>query len=243
MTTLIRLEITRVLRNRKFLFFSLLYPSVIYLLISSSYGGKEITPGMPAAKYFMISMATFGAVGAVLSGAQRIATERKNGWVRQLRLSALPGHGYVIAKVASAATVSLPAILLVLLIGGLGKGVRLAAWQWPALLLVLWVGSFVFAALGVALGYAAGPEVVQPVVMITYMGLSFLGGSWFSLADAPVWLQDISKASPTWLYNQLGRIAQTGDLPGAGALTGLAAYFVVFAALAGWLYQRDTRQA
>jgi ABC-2 type transport system permease protein len=243
MTTLIRLEIVRVLRNRRYVFFSLLYPTVLYLLMAGSYGGRDLYPGMPAAKYFMVSMATFGAVGAVLNGAMRIATERKEGWVRQLRLTALPGHGYVLAKVAAATTVSLPSILLVMVIGGLGEGVRMAAWQWPALLAALWVGSFVFAALGVALGYAAGPDVVQPVVMISYIGLSFLGGTWFSLDSSPSWLRELGHATPTGLYNQLGRIGQTGTAPGTATVAGLAAYFLVFAALAAWLYRRDTKQA
>ena len=57
----------------------------------------------------MVAMASFGALTAVLMGnSERIAKERERGWVRQLRLTALPGRGYVIAKIAAAATVSLP---------------------------------------------------------------------------------------------------------------------------------------
>ncbi|MFJ6212820.1 hypothetical protein ACIQGZ_05735 [Streptomyces sp. NPDC092296] len=48
---------------------------------------------------------------------------------------------------------------------------------------------------------------------------------------------------PTWLYNQIGSIAQDGTAPGVGPMVGLAAYFVVFGALAAWLYRRDTKQA
>ncbi|WP_377269559.1 ABC transporter permease [Peterkaempfera sp. SMS 1(5)a] len=243
MTTLIRLELLRVLRNRRYVFFSLLYPAVLYLLMAGSAGGKDLAPGMPAATYFMVSMATFGSVGAALNGAMRIALERKEGWVRQLRLTALPGHGYVLAKLAAATSLSLPSILLVMLLGGLGEHVRMDAWQWPALVAALWIGSFVFAALGIALGYAAGPDVVQPVVMITYIGLSLLGGTWFSLDHSPTWIRDLGEVTPTGLYNQLGRIGQTGTAPGTGTLLGLAVYFLLFAGLAAWLYQRDTKQA
>ena len=57
--------------------------------------------------YYLVAMASFGALTAVLMGnSERIAKEREKGWVRQLRLTALPGHGYVIAKIASAATVT-----------------------------------------------------------------------------------------------------------------------------------------
>ncbi|MFF9568069.1 hypothetical protein [Streptomyces sp. NPDC014685] len=39
---LIRLEVTRTLRNKKFMFFSVIHPSVIYLLIS---GTRNTTGG------------------------------------------------------------------------------------------------------------------------------------------------------------------------------------------------------
>lgn len=36
MNSLIKLEFSRALRNRKFLFFSVLYPSILFLLIAGS---------------------------------------------------------------------------------------------------------------------------------------------------------------------------------------------------------------
>ena len=137
MRTLARLEILRVLRNRRFMFFSVLYPVLLFMIL---------TAGQKAAMvpYYMVAMCAFGAMTAVLMGnSERIARERDKGWVRQLRLTALPGRGYVLAKIAAAATVSLPSIVLVLLAGGAVKGVRMAAWQWAGVLLTSWAGSFV----------------------------------------------------------------------------------------------------
>ena len=137
MKTLIKLEILRALRNRKFMFFSVHLPG--RPLPGHRLGGDERhqharPPDRPGA-YYMVAMAAFGAMTAVLMGnSERIAKEREKGWVRQLRLTALPGRGYVIAKIAAAATVSLPSILVVLLVGGRRQGRtagRLAV-GWPS---------------------------------------------------------------------------------------------------------------
>ncbi|MFE9423027.1 ABC transporter permease [Kitasatospora sp. NPDC006697] len=240
MKTLIKLEILRTLRNRRYLFFSVLYPAILYFVFISAYGSHAVANGLSAKSYFMISMATFGSVGAVLTGsAQRISLERKSGWIRQLRLTALPGRAYATAKIASCAVTTLPAILAVFLLGAV-EGVRLDAGQWLGLVAVLWAGSFVFAALGVALGYAAEPNAVQPIVMIVYMMMAALGGTWFPATGT---LKDIAKFDPVYMYNQLGDFVHPGQSFDTASAAGLAAFLVVFVAAAGFLYRRDTQQA
>ncbi|MET7574870.1 ABC transporter permease [Streptomyces sp. NPDC005492] len=243
MNSLIRLELTRALRNRKFLFFSVIYPSVIFLLVSNQTGNVEGT-GLSVAKYVMVSMASFGALTAVLMGnSERIAKERENGWVRQLRLTPLPGRGYVLAKTASAAVVSLPSIVVVFAVAALVKDVRLDAWQWLALTGAIWAGSLVFAALGVAIGYLASGDAVRPITMIIYFGLSILGGLWFPSTTFPTWLQDIAKWLPTHAYAALGQAIEQSQSPHAKDVTLLVVYFALFAGGAAWLYRKDTLKA
>ncbi|GAA2924787.1 hypothetical protein GCM10020221_20980 [Streptomyces thioluteus] len=83
MKTLIQLEIARTLRNKKFMFFSVLYPAALYLLIAA--GSKDTEKigdtGLTFPVIYMVSMATFGAITSVLIGnAERIAKEREKGW-------------------------------------------------------------------------------------------------------------------------------------------------------------------
>ncbi|MEV0737383.1 ABC transporter permease [Streptomyces sp. NPDC050549] len=243
MNSLIKLELTRALRNRKFLFFSVIYPSVIFLLVSNQTGNVDGT-GLSIAKYVMVSMASFGALTAVLMGnSERIAKERENGWVRQLRLTTLPGRGYVLAKTASAAVVSLPSIVVVFVVAALVKDVRLEAWQWLALTGAIWAGSLVFAALGVAIGYLASGDAVRPITMIVYFGLSILGGLWFPSTTFPAWLQDIAKWLPTHAYAALGQAIEQSRSPHAKDITLLVVYFALFAGGAAWLYRKDTLKA
>ncbi|MFG2604461.1 ABC transporter permease [Streptomyces sp. NPDC048514] len=246
MNALIKLELTRALRNKKFLFFSVLYPSIIYLIFSSSGGTGEKVDGtrLTVATYLMVSMASFGALTAVLMGnSERIAKERESGWVRQLRLTPLPGRGYVLAKTASAAVVSLPSIVVVFLVAAAVKHVRLDAWQWLALTGVIWAGSLVFAALGVAIGYLASGDAVRPITMIVYFALSLLGGLWMPSTAFPQVMQDIAEWLPTHAYAALGRAVEQSQAPHTADIAVLAVYFVLFAGGAAWLYRKDTLKA
>ncbi|TGB05860.1 ABC transporter permease [Streptomyces sp. MZ04] len=243
---LIKLEIVRALRNKKFLFFSVLYPAMLFLLIA---GGQDATvmvgdTGLGVPAFMMVSMASFGALTAVLMGnSERIAKERQSGWVRQLRLTSLPGRGYVLAKTASAAVVSLPSILVVFVVAAAVKDVRLDAWQWLALTASIWAGSLCFAALGVAIGYLATGDAVRPITMIVYFGLSVLGGLWMPTTTFPAWLRDIASWLPTHAYAALGQAIELGDAPHAKDIALLAGYFVLFAGGAAWLYRKDTLKA
>ncbi|MFE2725494.1 ABC transporter permease [Kitasatospora sp. NPDC059327] len=240
MTTLVRLEITRTLRNRRYLLFTILYPALMYVFFVNAYGDADRAGGLPVKTYFMVSMATFGAVGSVLTGsAQRISLERASGWTRQLRLTALPGRAYTLAKVAAGAVTTLPAILVVFAVGA-AQGVSLSAGQWAGLAAALWLGSFVFAALGVAFGYAAAPDSVQTVVMIAYMAMALFGGTWFPVSGT---LESVARFNPVYLYNRLASFTQPGHSLDLAAVAGLAGFLVVFVAAAAALYRRDTRRA
>jgi ABC-2 type transport system permease protein len=240
MITLIELEILRVLRNRRYLIFTLILPAVLFTLMVDAYGKAGAMDGVSVKEYFMVAMATLGTVSAAMtSNANRIALERKSGWARQLRLTALPGYGYVVAKIASTAASTLPAILVVFALA-YAQGVRLSGSEWVLLGLTLWVGGFVFAALGVALGYSAAPDSIQPIIMIVYTVMLILGGTYGQIGGS---FGTFAKWTPVALYNQFGRVAQTGASVGMGSVVAVLAYALCFGGLAAFLYQRDRREA
>ncbi|MER7461971.1 ABC transporter permease [Streptomyces sp. NPDC097981] len=246
MNQLVKLEISRALRNKKYIFFTVLYPAALYLMLGGTLDGTTKVMGteltMPA--FYMVSMASFGALTAVLMGnSERIAKEREKGWVRQLRLTALPGRGYVLGKTASAGVLSLPAIIVVFAVAAGVKGVRFEAWQWLALIGSIWVGSLVFAALGVAIGYLASGDTVRPITMLFYFGLSILGGLWMPTANFPQWLQNISEWLPTRAYAGLGQAIELGGAPHLKDVAILTVYFVLFTGAAAWLYRKDSLKA
>jgi ABC-2 type transport system permease protein len=234
---LARLEVVRAARNRRVVFFTVLYPTVLFLLTASSIGADKLVPDTNVSyrTYFLIAYASFGALGAAMTtNAQSIATERKEGWVRQLQLTALPGNGYVIGKIASATVVTVSAIVVVFAVGG-AMGVHLSAAEWLGSFLVLWIGALAFTAIGIAVGYGVPQDSVQIVNLLIYVGSSFLGGQFFPLTGV---LQDVGKALPTYQIRQLATDVVTGTPLSAGGAAILAAWAAAAGTLAAVLYRR-----
>jgi ABC-2 type transport system permease protein len=223
---LARLEMLRVLRNKRYLIFTIGLPVVLYLAI-----GKQTTEtvygGVAFKAFYMIAMASIGAFSGALTGnAQRIAQERKDGWIRQLRITSLPAGGYVIAKIIASLVTSVPSIVIVLALGHFYGGVDLAAWKWITIGVAIWLGSMTFAALAVAIGYRFLPDTVQPMSMLVYLFMSVLGGLWFAVGGT---MQKIAQVLPTY---QITRIGTGVILNGTVSMTAVA---VILAWLAGFV--------
>src|SRR6201996_9597003 len=159
---LTKAELSLLLHNRLYFIFTVAFPVLLYLLI-----GRQVTDqtyGVAFGAYYMISMATFGAFSGALNGnSQRISQEKKDGWIRQLRLTPLPANGYVISKILVSMAITVPSIVIVLLLGRFYGHVHLAAlWEWFAIAATIWFGATIFAALAVAIGYRFSPDQVQP---------------------------------------------------------------------------------
>ena len=61
--------------------------------------GRPRATGLSAPLYFMVGLAAFGTMNAMLSAGARIAGERAVGWNRQLRITPLTTRNYFRAKV------------------------------------------------------------------------------------------------------------------------------------------------
>jgi ABC-2 type transport system permease protein len=225
---LTRVELRRLMRNRRYFFFTVAFPVVLYLLIGRSVKANAYEVAFGA--YYMISMATFGAFSGALNGnAQRISQEKKDGWIRQLRLTTLPANAYVTSKVLVSLATTVPAIVIVLLLGRYYGDVHLPAWEWPVIAVVIWFGCTIFAALAVAIGYRFAPEQVQPIALVIYFIFAILGGLWFPLTGV---LGRVGELTPTYDAVKIGTdVIQGGSVPW-GLPVGLVAWLFIFAALA-----------
>jgi ABC-2 type transport system permease protein len=228
---LARAEIRRLGRNRRYSIFAIGLPVVLYLVIAPSV--KHATAyGVAYAAYYMIAMASIGAFSGALTGnAQRIAQERKDGWVRQLRLTALPANAYVTAKILASMAITVPGIVIVLLLGRFYGGVHLEAWKWLAIGGVIWIGALTFAALAVAIGYRFEPDTVQPIAMFVYFVMSILGGLWFALSG---FLEKLGRVLPTYQITKIGTdLISSQSVPATAYIT-ILVWFAAFVALAVW---------
>src|SRR5579885_1365651 len=98
MTGYLALEARRALRNPRFLFFTLVFPVLLFLIWQGLYGSSYIQrTHIQYAGYLMCSMAAFGALTAAMNTGARVAEERSVGWQRQLRLTPLSPPGYLLS--------------------------------------------------------------------------------------------------------------------------------------------------
>jgi ABC-2 type transport system permease protein len=239
----LRFELLRTLRNRRFLFLSLVFPLVIYLLIAgpSRHDRNLGGTGISAPLYFMVGLVAFGAMSAMLSTGARIAAERAAGWNRQLRITPLSARTYLRAKVLTAYAMALLTIA-VLYLAGAAMGVRLSTDRWVAMTGLILVGLIPFAALGILLGHVLSADAIGPAMGGSVALLAFLGGTWFPIPDHGA-LHVVGRALPSYWLVQAGHVALGGSPWGGLGWTVVIGWTAVLGALAVRAFLRDTGRA
>src|SRR6476660_5278296 len=175
--TALALEIRRMLRNRRTVMFIVVFPILFFFMFRA--GGH----GADAARiqsYVLISMAVYGAMVGTTAGGAAVAVERSLGWSRQLRLTPLRPGAYVAMKVLTAMTLGLIAIVAEFAVGAM-SGVHLAPHVWLLSGLAGWLGSFVFAAFGLFMGFLLPSENVMQFVGPILAVLAMFGGLFIPL--------------------------------------------------------------
>jgi ABC-2 type transport system permease protein len=232
----LRLEVPRTLRNRRLIMLTIVFPVAFYLLFTRVLtSGAQL--GNDERAFLMVSMAAYGAIGATLSAAVRVAMERTNGWTRQLRVTPLPPLGYVTTKLVTAYLAAVPSILLVMLAALTINGVALAPATWVAILVSLTLGVLPFAAIGVAIGYVFEESTAQLVFTISFVGLAILGGLWTPISTFPDAVATIGRMLPSFHFANLGWSALAGKTPDLGDVLALLAYGLVFVGIVAWRYR------
>ena len=149
--TYLKYDVRRVLRNRRAMIFTIAMPALLYLVFGATQKHSEMVGSGNVAFYVLVGMAVYGAILAASSNAASVSIEQQAGWTRTLMMTPLKPSGYVSTKVALALTMSaLPVVVLTVV--GATSGAKAPAGVWIACLLIGWLGSSVFAALGLALG-------------------------------------------------------------------------------------------
>ncbi|WP_433208206.1 ABC transporter permease [Dactylosporangium sp. CS-047395] len=237
----IRLELRRLGRTPGLLIFTVLMPLVSYVVFTnvSTLTGQDKSA---AATYTMVSMAGYGAIGALLNYASGLVTDRSVGWLRQLRLTPLKPITVVLGRGVAAMAAALAPVLALCLAAVLINGVHLDGWQWAAILPLLWAGAVPFALLGLALGYLATSQTAQPLNLLVYLGMSIVGGLWLPLDVMPGWVQAIGRLLPTHAYADMSWRVAFGGAPTVGDVAILAVWLALFAALASWGFRRSVRR-
>jgi ABC-2 type transport system permease protein len=237
----IKYEFLKALRMPQYSLPTILFPIVFYIFFGVVFGQRK-TGDIRMAEYLIATYGAFGVIGAALFGfGVSVAVERGQGWLEVKRTTPMPIGAYFVAKLAMAMIFSAILVLLLMTVAVLFGGVTLDPLKSIELLGVLVAGSITFCALGLALGFLAGPNSAAPIVNLIYLPMAFLSGLWVPIMFLPKGVQTMALWLPPYHFSQLA-LHVTGGSRGESVLGHIGAMIaaaVVFGAIAYLGYKRD----
>ncbi|MEU4365173.1 ABC transporter permease [Promicromonospora sp. NPDC023987] len=238
--TYLRLELRRMLRDRRTLVFSLLVPPAVFLWVGASaeHQVTEIGPGTNLTASLLVSVALYGALLTATSGGAGVAVERAQGWTRQLRLTPLEPWTYVLVKVLASMAIGAASVLVTFAAGWFG-GAQMPTSAWVLCPLIAWCGSLVFSAFGLLMGYVLPTESVLKYLNLILIGLSFAGGLFLPFSDGTP-MATISQVMPTYGLAELARAPLGSGPVEIAAVVNVVAWAAIFLTGAAWRFRTDT---
>ncbi len=235
------LEVRRMLRNRRTLIFTLVVPVIFFLIfgLNSAYANERAGHGNVSA-YVMISLALYGAVLATTSGGAMVSIERAQGWSRQLRLTPLSPIAYIATKMCSALVLGLLAVLAVYVVGAITGGPSMPIYLWIVTAAALWIGSLLFAAFGLFVGYLLPSENVMQIIGFALMLFSFGAGVFIPLSQFSPTLRTLAQYTPLYGLSELVHFPLDGGSLRIVWVVNVLAWLVIFVSGAAWRFRRDT---
>lgn len=189
------------LREPVAFFFTLAYPTMLLLLFGFIYGnqpdiefwGREfgtVDASVPA--YAGIIIGTVALMGIPID----TATSRETGVLRRYRATPLHPAVYLVASVAVYLAIALLGMAILIVVGKLVFGLRMAG-SWPSILAAFLLSAGAFYSLGYLIaGVVPTARVAQAVGMVIFFPMMFLSGAGMPLQLLPEVLQKVSDFLP-----------------------------------------------
>lgn len=235
-------EFLKYLRIPVYSLSTVLFPVMFYVLFGLLMNRGGTIGQVSVSTYLIASYGTFGVMGASLfANGVGVASERGLGWMQVKRASPMPPFAYFFAKFVASMIFGSIIVLLLLILGIAFGGVHIALFSALKLLAVLIMGAIPFSAMGLAIGYFAGPNSAPALVNIIYLPISFASGLWIPLAFLPKFLQKLATVLPPYHLAQLA--LQTVGGSGQGTISThweyLAGFTFLCLGIARLGFQRD----
>jgi len=152
-------------------------------------------------------MASFGAYAVssamVFNFGIGVAMARGQKMDLLQRATPLPSGVAIAATVVNAMLFALFSLIALFVFASIAGGIRLPIETWLTLTFRLLVGAVPLIGLGMAIGYAAGPNSAPAVTNLIYLPMSFASGLFIPVAQLPTIIQKVAPYLPTYHYGQI----------------------------------------
>ena len=218
------------------------FPVMFYLLFGIAMSGNRVSGGRRVADYLLATYGAFGVIGAGLFAfGVGVAVERGQGWLLVKRASPMSPAVYLAGKVAASMAFAAVIVALLAACAALLGGVRLGADQWLLLIVTLVLGTIPFCAIGLSLGYLAGPNSAPAIVNLVHLPAALGAGLWLPVDMLPAPMRAVSPWLPQYHLGQLALTitgGATAPRPMMNVLV-LTAWTAIALTAATWAYRRD----
>ena len=237
-STYFKIELKIIFRKKLYLVMSIFLPVVFYLLFTSILDMPEEAK-LKFYKEYMYSMTVFSLMSfCLMQFPIEIIEERNIGWFKRLMVTPLSSKTYFTTKMIKTILLFLLAIILIFTVAHLYKHVNMSIQQWLFSGVSLWVGASLFLTLGLVIAQFNETQKANSIANIINMLLAILGGLWFPVQTFPIWLQKISKITPTYhLKNFALELAKNQGL-NITSLFILIVYSILFLIITVWINHR-----
>lgn len=236
-----KLEFLKAVRTPAYAIPTLVFPWAFYIFFGLAFGSRMAGP-VSMSTYMIATYGAFGVIGAALFGfGAGVASERGQGWLLVKMASPMPPLAYFVAKTVMSLLFSTIIVTGLFLLGGLFGDVSLGILPAVKLGATLILGAVPFCAMGLAIGFLAGPTSAAPIVNLVYLPMAFCSGLWIPVQLLPEVIRAIAPWLPPYHLAQLalGTIgASTGSSPWVHVLA-LGAFTALFLLIARFAWIRD----
>ncbi|MEV4707439.1 ABC transporter permease [Actinoplanes sp. NPDC049316] len=238
---LTRSELRLYLREPMLVFWGLIFPSVLVVILGCVPAFREPNPDIGGRRvidlYVGIAVILTVAMLALQVAPAVLATYRERGVLRRLATTPAPPAALLGAQLVVSMVTAVVSVALVLLVGRLGFDVALP--RQPAGFLL---GFLLTAGAALAIGLlvaalAPSGKAANAIGSVLFFPAMFFAGLWTPREAFPEVLRRISDVTPLGAGEKAVAAAMSGSWPSWGSLTVLVAYVVVFGFAAARLFR------
>lgn len=201
-------EVKSFFRNKQSLFFTLLLPVLLLLVLGSIFSGDVTGTHVSFKQVFAAGIIAAGIMSVSFSGlAISMAIERDDGTVHRLAATPMPKSAYFVGKLVIVLITAVIETAALLLIGVAFVGLHLpaTAGRWFTFFWVLALGAVAWTLLGIAYSRLS-PNARSAAAVVTppFIILQFISGVFFPFNELPKWMQTVAAFFPLkWMTQGL----------------------------------------
>jgi ABC-2 type transport system permease protein len=237
-----RAQLLNSLRIPAFSLTTILLPIIFFAFFGLPYvhqtiGHTSITVG----PYVMASFGAYAVSSAmVFNFGIGVAMARGQKMDLLQRAMPLPPGVAIAATVVNAMVFAFVSLIGLFAFASIAGGVSLPIETWLTLTFRLLIGAVPLIGLGMAIGYAAGPNSAPAVTNLIYLPMSFASGLFIPVAQLPTIVQKVAPYLPTYHYGQIAWNAVGAPTESMeSAVIWLAVWTVLLFALALHFFRMD----